>query len=831
MLIPSKIGISFKNNLALDSLKKAMDKKAVKAKQRPEIVIRALQKVAAQSQHTLTDWLQTEKEYRGVKNLWIVNRIIAKVAIADVLDVAQFEEVELIDLETGRFEMIEDPRPAALSEKRSEGVAEPGLLAINARGMWELGYTGRGRLLYDFDTGVWADHPAFAKRFIGKRFPEKQAWLGYFRDFPNGIISSHGTHTLGTMAGLVEESKDTLGAAFGAYWIANDLVVSSVEALPPIEELAFAFEWALNPDGDVNTTYDIPDVINNSWRFSDEPTTDYCEGWVVDLMNAIEAAGIANVFSGGNAGPDNTTVSAPQRINTSVVNTFSVGSVDANQNAPYPISSFSTHGPTQCPGEGSEKIHPQVVAPGSNVRSAWGTNSYNSISGTSMSAPHVSGAVLLLKEAFPDLTGETLLWALYETAIDYGVEGEDNIFGKGLIDVRAAFDYLAEQYTPSDPNMVSYDFSIDLSAETEALRFICSDFIQPELKITNLGQNTPDSILISYWFSEGTDTSTLQVPGTSAQIELSPLALDDFGEYEIYFALSYPDKEVFDYDVYNNRCKYTFTRTTPKNLPFSEDFETGIDERIWFVDNPDLDYGWDTFPVSGLENSQYAATLQFYKYTPRAGQKDGLILNNLTLPVSEVILTYDLAYQPFFGSSTINDTFQIFVWEACDERNRDLLYQAAGDDLYVSDSIFINFKPEFPGHWRRDTLSLSDYAGKEVSILFQGINQKWNNLYLDNISIKELLIDQTRDEKGRMASFLAYPNPAGEWLYLRCDDPEMIFSPIQLTISDVHGFILHEEKLKVKDVNKIRIKHLQPGMYWGTVRRSDRVEGFKFLKF
>ena len=116
-------------------------------------------------------------------------------------------------------------------------------------------------------------------------------------------------------------------------------------------------------------------------------------------MNAIEAVGIANVFSGGNSGPNNSTVNSPQRINTSEVNTFCVGSVNGNTSFPYNISNFSTRGPTQCSGTGSLLIHPEVVAPGQNVRSAWEQNSFNTISGTSMAAPHVSGAILLLKEA------------------------------------------------------------------------------------------------------------------------------------------------------------------------------------------------------------------------------------------------------------------------------------------------------------------------------------------------------------------------------------------------------------------------------------------------
>ena len=173
---------------------------------------------------------------------------------------------------------------------------ENGLIAINAPAMWALGYTGRGRLAYNYDTGVWPNHPAFSNRFIGSRFPMQQSWIGYFNSFPNGSIQNHGTHTLGTIAGLVESTNDTIGVAFGSYWIANDFVTSTVQALPPIVNMIEAFQWALNPDNDTSTTEDIPDVINNSWRWYDGNDTTHCQGFVVNLMNAIEAAGIANVF-------------------------------------------------------------------------------------------------------------------------------------------------------------------------------------------------------------------------------------------------------------------------------------------------------------------------------------------------------------------------------------------------------------------------------------------------------------------------------------------------------------------------------------------------------
>ena len=102
---------------------------------------------------------------------------------------------------------------------------------------------------------------------------------------------------------------------------------------------------------------------------------------VVNLMNAVEAAGIANIFSEeiqDRPIPQN----APQRINTSEVNTFSVGSVNGNGAFPISISNFSTRGPKQCPHSGSValEIHPEVVAPGQNVRSAWGDDNFNTIS-------------------------------------------------------------------------------------------------------------------------------------------------------------------------------------------------------------------------------------------------------------------------------------------------------------------------------------------------------------------------------------------------------------------------------------------------------------------
>ena len=59
------------------------------------------------------------------------------------------------------------------------------------------------------------------------------------------------------------------------------------------------------------------------------------------------------------------------------------------------------------------------------------------------------------------------MWALYETAVDLGDPGEDNVFGRGIIDVHAAFLHLSQNNTPVDPNNVPWDLHIFQALPTQ----------------------------------------------------------------------------------------------------------------------------------------------------------------------------------------------------------------------------------------------------------------------------------------------------------------------------------------------------------------------------
>ena len=763
-LIP--IRIEFNNNIDCFKINQQFKDQQTPIDKRPKIVNRLLKEQAIKSQKFVLDFLKTHTPSSDYyHSFWIINIIIAQVEAPIIEKLLQFPNISSIKIENNEF-IAHDEYEQSVDNNRTPNGVENGLIAINAPAMWALGYTGRGRLAYIYDTGVWPNHPAFSNRFIGDRFPMQQSWIGYFNTFPNGSIQNHGTHTLGTIAGLVESTNDTIGVAFGSYWIANDFVTSTVQGLPPIVNMIEAFQWALNPDNDTSTTEDIPDVINNSWRWYDGNDTIHCQGFVVNLMNAIEAAGIANVFSGGNSGPNNSTVNSPQRINTSEVNTFCVGSVNGNISFPYPISNFSTRGPSQCSASGSLAIHPEVVAPGQNVRSAWEQNNFNTISGTSMAAPHVSGAILLLKEAFPFLSGEELLWALYLSAVDLGVPGEDNIYGMGMIDVHAAFQHLSQIHTPVDPSSQIYDIHLDSVTIPNYRENTCDDTFTPTVFFKNLGDFSINNIDFTLKINGDTILNNIWTgslaPNSSSSLTLPILSGLNLGKNEIQ-VLANLGSSFNEYDYFNNSTIIRFSIIKEiTTLPFIEDFENGINDTTWIIENIDLDKTWEIDSTGGLPWSDQSACIKLFSYAPRNNQKDGLITPKISLSNSNsLFLTFDIAYQKKSASGVLNDTLKVLVSNNCGLSYDYLVYEKYGYDLSTFDTSSFDFVPEYFTHWRNDTVNLSNFSNEDILVKFETTNRAGNNLYLDNIKIFEGLNAPLSISKTNLLEFELYPNPTG----------------------------------------------------------------------
>ncbi len=413
---------------------------------RYKTIITALMNIAEESQPAVLNSMEqykTNGDLTDIQKFWIRNIIVAKATSGTILEMSKWENIGTIYYDG--LLAYDKPVDAKPGEAMPEGV-EPGLRAINAHKLWEVGITGQGRIVMGMDTGVNGNNTAFNNRWRGTLPGIKPTWAWHDPSsnttFPidGDAADNHGTHTMGTMCGRYPNG-DTLGVAPDAFWIASN---SLMGGSPHTSRSIYGFQWAANPDSNINTMNDVPDVISNSW-FDPNVEGTQCEtnsGGYGPVIQAVEALGTAVVFSAGNSGSAASTITAPKNRARTATDIYAVGAVDGNT-AGYPIASFSSRGPTKCTTvPDSLKIKPEVSAPGVNVRSAFQTSGYRTLSGTSMASPHVAGAITLLRQAAPFMTGTELKYLLMRTATDLGTAGEDNTFGWGIIDVWRAYQSL-----------------------------------------------------------------------------------------------------------------------------------------------------------------------------------------------------------------------------------------------------------------------------------------------------------------------------------------------------------------------------------------------------
>ena len=81
-----------------------------------------------------------------------------------------------------------------------------------------------------------------------------------------------------------------------------------------------------------------------------------------------------------------------------------------------------------------------LAAPGVNISTTSGAdnNRYGDYDGTSFAAPHVSGALAVLKSRLPNMPMSVVRALLLRTADDLGAEGVDDVYGWGLVDLQKA---------------------------------------------------------------------------------------------------------------------------------------------------------------------------------------------------------------------------------------------------------------------------------------------------------------------------------------------------------------------------------------------------------
>lgn len=804
------------------ALKAEMNAEGVPVTRRGERVITALQSKAEETQPALISMIsESGRSHTPPEGYWVAN-VLRLSADAELIALIASSEAVAYIMADVSYTLLNPPVKAESSAARSVGGIEPGLAAIGAPEMWAMGYTGHGRIGMTYDTGVMPDHPAITERFLANYMPLNQTWSPYYSDFPIDKGSSHGTHVTGTIAGLDPATADTIGVAFGASIIANDAIRDFGQTSQyGFSDILNAYQWAMNPDGDITTGDDMPDVINNSWGGGASGSNPDCSAVIAAVFSAVEAAGIANVHSAGNNGPDPSTVRRPSNTSVNVVNVFAVGAVNANGGGPdYPIANFSSRGPSLCDVTGSLLIKPEVSAPGVGVRSSVGNDGYQSNNGTSMAAPHVSGAVLLLKEAFPYLTGEEILQSLYYSAVDLGEPGEDNDFGMGIINVKNAFDYLSANHEPVPPASKDFDLQLlSIDAPDFSLRCSANDptSVNPEITVVNKGILPAQGITVRYAVNGGprttySDTSFFLAPGDTAHLVMNPITFSSQGFTELHAVIVPAENE---YDKFNNNAVKRWTQLpwpVPGFNSLAEGFSFGFSPLLWTVDNPDLDITWEIAEVIQPDGDFGAvAVMRFSEYAPAGGQADRLIGPWLPALHENYTLRFDHFYRRRTNNPNNFDSLAVSIAYNCGDREHEI-FRKGGENLYTNEVHQANSVPESMADWQTNTIhfSLSDFPDLDpaqgIYVIFKGINRRGNNLMIDNIMLDGAL--STADEKpARMMTI--FPNPARDEVRLDFEDHA---APVFISVYDISGRrVIQDRPTALPHV--MQISGLNPGIY------------------
>jgi hypothetical protein len=286
----------------------------------------------------------------------------------------------------------------------------------------------------------------------------------------------------------------------------------------------------------------------------------------------------------------------------------------------------------------------------------------------------------------------------------------------------------------------------------------CQVTTTPWVVLENHGSDTLTSVDINY-FIDGSPVTTLNWTGELGTGDTVHQPLNELTVTEGYHTFT-----CFTSDPNGQEEGYYFNDTATSNflvnisgamsLPLEEGFESNtFPPEGWSLNSNSL-FAWRSNFLGAYEG-EHTAMKNNYQDGSFGAHYD------LDLPVVNIsgddipTLQFSYAYAKQPGNNF--DSLQVLISSDCGDSWEPLFYKG-GLSLSTAAQTYDPFYPTYPTQWKQEIIPLDEYDG-DVVIRFRAICGASNNLYLDDVSVMNIVGDH---EAQAEMSFSIFPNPAND---------------------------------------------------------------------
>ncbi len=387
------------------------------------------------------------------------------------------------------------------------------------------------------------------------------------------------------------------------------------------------------------------------------------------------------------------------------------------------------------------------------------------------------------------------------------------------------------------PGTLNCNQAIDIAAAAvvypanTTVYYLCDSIAnkQVSFEFFNTGINSTNNVLVGYKIDNGPVINASYLPTLISGSNTSFTFPVTIGALSIgNHTLSAFVTKAGDNVKSNDTIKINFSTNNAKTLPFNEGFGT----TATVILNPDwkttksslISPGWvqSSNLMQSSNTTGKGVVFDNFKYNNRTGPLDALISPAIELPVGGSKLIFDRAYKIYPG---FYDSLFVMLSEDCGQTYPYMLYKKGYRSLAsILDSSTSIFIPISSTNWKKDTINLDAYSGKEVVVRFISKSDFGNRLFLDNINvISNSALGFSPSIDNNVTG--VYPNPSKGIYTISYYSNK----PVYMEVFDVNGKVIKAKALNTK--SQIDLSNFDNGVYYVRMEIESKVVYKKLIKY